>query len=64
MYRKATLRRMSPEVRELARLTNDLESVLRRLRNRIGKWEVMEGMARAMNERMARVPDLREEESE
>ncbi|MBA7620270.1 hypothetical protein ES703_27616 [subsurface metagenome] len=31
--RKATIRRMTPEARKLARLINDLDSVKRRLKN-------------------------------
>ena len=32
-YRKATLRRMSPETRKYAKLLNELESVLRKGKN-------------------------------
>lgn len=48
MYRKSTLRRMPQEVRDMARLTNELESVLNRLRNRLPKWEQIERDSRAL----------------
>ncbi len=45
--RKKTLRRMPPETRKVARLTNDLESVLRRLRNTLPAIQRMELWERA-----------------
>ena len=45
--RKKTLRKMPPETRKVARLTNDLESVLRRLRNTLPAIQRMELWERA-----------------
>ena len=47
-YRKATLRRMPPKTRAIARLVNDLESVTRRLKNQIPIVEQLEIDARAL----------------
>ena len=44
---KKTLRKMPPKTREMARLTNELESVLRRLRNRLSAMASMERWERA-----------------
>jgi len=48
MYRKATLRRMSPETRRYARLLNDLESVLRRGKNLVEVIQRLELDSRAL----------------
>ena len=48
MYRKATLRRMSPQTRAFARLLNDLESVLRRGKNMVEKISSLELDSRAL----------------
>lgn len=45
--RKKTLRKLPPETRKVARLTNDLESVLRRLRNLLPTIQRMELWERA-----------------
>ena len=47
-YRKATLRRMSPETRKYARLLNDLESVLRRGKNMVETIARLEFESRAL----------------
>jgi len=46
-YRKATLHRMSPEARKLARLIGDLDSVTRRLKNFLSVVQELELWARA-----------------
>ena len=48
MYRKATLRKMSPQTRAYARLLNDLESVLRRGKNMVAKISSLELDSRAL----------------
>ena len=48
MYRKATLRKMSPQTRKYARLLNDLESVLRRGKNMVEKISSLELDSRAL----------------
>lgn len=48
MYRKATLRKMSPETRKYARLLNDLESVLRRGKNLVETISRLELDSRAL----------------
>ena len=48
MFRKATLRRMSPQTREYARLLNNLESVLRRGKNMVVKISRLELDSRAL----------------
>lgn len=47
-YRKATLRRMLPETRKVAKLINDLDSVSRRLKNVIPDLQRLEGDSRAL----------------
>lgn len=49
MYRKSTLRRMTPEARELAKLSNEMQSALNRFRNRLEKIAELELKARAMD---------------
>ncbi len=51
--RKKTLRRMPPETRKVARLSNDLESVMRRLRNLLPTIQRMEMWERAEIKRQA-----------
>lgn len=46
-YRKATLRKMPPLTRKVARLLNELESVQVRLENRIEELYTIERHARA-----------------
>jgi len=46
-YRKATLRKAPPHARSLARLCNELESVLVRLRNRLETIQTLELAHRA-----------------
>jgi hypothetical protein len=48
LYRKATLRRMSPQTRAYAKLLNDLESVLRRGKNMVAKISSLELDSRAL----------------
>ena len=48
MFRKATLRKMSPETRKYARLLNDLESVLRRGKNMVETISRLELDSRAL----------------
>ena len=48
MYRKATLRKMSPQTRKYARLLNDLESVLRRGKNMVERISSLELDSRAL----------------
>jgi len=48
MYRRATLRKMPPQVRAYARLLNDLESVLRRGKNMVVKISSLELDSRAL----------------
>lgn len=45
-YARKTLRKMPPEAREIAKLTNELASVQTRLSNRIGQVASMEMMAK------------------
>jgi len=47
-FRKATLRRMSPQTRKYARLLNDLESVLRRGKNMVEEIQRLELDSRAL----------------
>lgn len=46
-YRKATLRRLPPETRKLARLINDLDSIERRLKNYLETVRELELWAKA-----------------
>ena len=48
MYRKATLRKMSPSTRRYARLLNDLDSVLRRGKNMVEVIQRLELDSRAL----------------
>ena len=48
MFRKATLRKMSPETRKYAKLLNDLESVLRRGKNMVEEISRLELDSRAL----------------
>jgi len=48
VYRKATLRRMSPQTRRYARLLNNLESVLRRGKNLVEVIQRLEIDSRAL----------------
>ena len=48
MYRKATLRRMSPTTRKYAKLLNDLDSVLRRSKNMVEEIQRLELDSRAL----------------
>ncbi len=41
-YRKKTLRKMPPVTRDTARLVNDLESLARKLRNRLATIQELE----------------------
>jgi len=52
-YKSKTLRKMPPETRKVARLTNDLESVLRRLRNTLPAIQEMEMLELAERRRQA-----------
>ncbi len=52
MYRKSTLRRMLPKTREIGRLLNELESVHRRLTNRLDAIQTMEADSRALSKSM------------
>ena len=51
-YRKTTLRRMSPVTRKLARLTGELSSVQRRLKNLITEVQQLEHDANALRATM------------
>ena len=48
MYRKATLRRMSPTTRKYAKLLNELDSVLRRSKNMVEEIQRLELDSRAL----------------
>lgn len=48
MFRRLTLRRMSPESRKVAKLINELESVSNRLHNLLPKIEAMESDSKAL----------------
>lgn len=48
MYRKATLRRLPPRTRDIARLINAAESVARRLKNQLPHIERLELDAKAL----------------
>ena len=48
MYRKATLRRMPENTRKIAKLLNEAESVLNRLKNQMETIERMELDSRAL----------------
>lgn len=48
MFKAKTLRRLPPETRELARLLNELDSVTRRLKNRVPKYVQLEAESRAL----------------
>jgi len=48
VYRKATLRRMSPTTRKYAKLLNDLDSVLRRSKNMVEEIQRLELDSRAL----------------
>ena len=48
MYRKATLRRLPPRTREIARLINAAESVARRLKNQLPHIERLELDSKAL----------------
>ena len=50
-YRKKTLRTMSPTARKVARLTGELESVSRRLKNLIPELQRLDLDSRALFER-------------
>jgi chorismate-pyruvate lyase len=57
MFKAKTLRRLPPETRELARLLNELDSVTRRLRNRVPKYVRLEAESRALWKRKEVYPD-------
>jgi len=60
-YRKKTLRTMSPTARKVARLTGELESVSRRLKNLIPDLQRLDLDSRALFEsKKALTPDERE----
>jgi hypothetical protein len=50
-YKKKTLRRMHPTTRRYARILNDLDSVLRRLRNLTEDIDRLEADSRALHNR-------------
>ncbi len=51
--RKRTLRRLTPEARKLARLTNELESVATRLKNLVATVQDLEMWEKANQKRQA-----------
>jgi hypothetical protein len=58
-YRKKTLRLMSPTARKIARLTGELDSVSRRLKNILVDIQLLEGDSRALkNIRAQQLPGV------
>ena len=61
-YRKKTLRTMLPRTRQLARIINDAESAVRRLKNFVDLVSELELDSRALH-RMASHPTMTAEEA-
>lgn len=61
-YRKKTLRNMSPQARKYARLCNDLESVLRRMKNYLPEVMKMSLDSSALDKMLAEGDNLETEE--
>jgi len=51
MYKKKTLRNMAPTVRRVARIINDLDSAIRRLKNLTDDLACLEADSRALHNR-------------
>lgn len=63
-YRKKTLRKMSPTARQVARLTGELDSVSRRLKNLIPDLQALDFAAKALESAVGPPPTRWEKDNE
>ena len=60
MYRKKTLRKMSPKSRKVARLVNELESLTKRLKNMMPMMQEIEFESMALRKGQPKIKEEKE----